>query len=558
MKTNHIGRPRSISILLMLVVATSTAQASNSDSPLNLVWISVEDMSPWLGCYGDSTVPTPNVDRLAEEGIRYLNAFATTPVCAPSRSTLITGKWPTELGSMHMRTGKPSVAAISRHPEAYANIPNYEAVPSPEVRCFPELLRAEGHFCTNRRKTDYQFKAPETTWDHTGGKAHWRKRPAGDQPFFAVFNLTVTHESGTFAKRPRQPRAVDPHSVTVPPYYPDTPTVRDDIARTYDNIAVMDQQVGRILKELADAGVLENTVVMFFSDHGVGLPRGKRCIYDSGTRIPLIIRWPATMNRRGIDERVVSFVDFAPTALSICGIRPPAWMSGAAFTGEYAEPGTGLAFIHADRMDAVLDRTRAVTDGRYRYVRNLMPERPRLYNVAYAENIPMMADIHALRASGDATADQWQMVDQTKPKEEFYDTAADPHEVRNLIADPSHEARIAALRAALTAWMQDTGDLGLLSEGDMVRRHLWDGAPQKPATAPPTLAIKVIDGRRHMVIECETEGASIGWRLEGESKWHLVDGPIRLPDDATKIEALAHRIGYVPRTNARSVAAIVE
>ena len=558
MTSNSTRLFRLIPVFLMLITMTSAAQASSSDRALNLVWISVEDMSPWLGCYGDSTVPTPNVDRLAEEGVRYVNAFATTPVCAPSRSTLITGQWTTELGSMHMRTGKPSGAALSRDPEAYADIPNYEAVPSPEVRCFPELLRAAGRFCTNRSKTDYQFKAPATTWDQTGGKAHWRKRSSGDQPFFAVFNLTVTHESGTFLKRARHSKVADPASVAVPPYYPDTPTVRDDIARTYDNIAVMDQQVGRILKELADAGVLENTVVMFFSDHGVGLPRGKRCIYDSGTRIPLIIRWPAAMKRLGVEDRVVSFVDFAPTALSICGVRPPAWMSGRAFAGDYATPGAGLAFIHADRMDAVLDRTRAVTDGRYRYVRNFMPERPRLYNVAYAENIPMMADIHALRASGDATTDQWQMVDQTKPEEEFYDTAADPHEIRNLITDPPHASRIAALRAALTAWMQDTSDLGLHSEGDMVRRQLWDGAPQKPTTAPPTLAIKVIDGRRHVVIECETEGASLGWRLESESTWHLVDGPIRLPDDATKIEALAHRIGYLPQTNTRSVTAIVE
>ena len=555
--TLHSYRPiRLILAGLILITMTSSARASAQDGPKNLVWISVEDMSSWLGCYGDSTVPTPNVDRLAEEGIRYVNAFATTPVCAPSRSTLITGKWTTELGSMHMRTGKPSGAALSRDPEAYADIPNYEAVPSPEVRCFPELLRAAGRFCTNRSKTDYQFKAPATTWDQTGGKAHWRRRPGGDQPFFAVFNLTVTHESGTFPKRPRQPQVVAPASVTVPPYYPDTPTVRDDIARTYDNIAAMDRQVGRILNELEDAGELENTVVMFFSDHGVGLPRGKRCIYDSGTRIPLIIRWPAAMNRRGIDERVVSFVDFAPTALSICGIRPPAWMSGSAFTGEYVEPETGLAFIHADRMDAVLDRTRAVTDGRYRYVRNLMPERPRLYNVAYAENIPMMADIHALRASGGATADQWQMVDETKPAEEFYDTASDPHEVKNLIDDPAQTERIASFRSALAAWMQDTGDLGLLPEGDMVRQRLWNGKTAKPTTAPPTLAIEIIGGRRRAVIECQTEGAALGWRFEGEPNWRLVDGPILLPDEGAKIEALAHRIGFTPQTKRWPVDAI--
>ena len=323
--------------------ATTAASPADDDRPLNLVWISAEDMSPWLGCYGDDTVPTPNLDRLAAEGVRYTNAFATTPVCAPGRSTLITGCWATEIGSMHMRTGKPSNAALSRNAEAYAGIPNYEAVPPPAVRCFPELLRARGWYCTNRSKTDYQFVAPATTWDRSGGRAHWRGRPDPEQPFFAVFNLGVTHESGTFPARKPTAKTCDPATVTVPPYLPDTATTRADITRTYDNIAALDRQVGGLLSELEQAGLLEHTVVMFFSDHGVGLPRGKRCVYDSGTRVPLIVRWPQALDRRGVDDRVVSFVDFAPTALSICGVAAPAWMSGVAFAGTHAEPGTGLA-----------------------------------------------------------------------------------------------------------------------------------------------------------------------------------------------------------------------
>ena len=544
---------------LMLVVmlgGASTPDPAPDDRPRNLVWISIEDMSPWLGCYGDDTVPTPNLDRIASEGVRYVNAFATTPVCAPSRSTLITGCWAPRIGSMHMRTGNPSGAALARDPEAYAGIPNYEAVPPPEVRCFPELLRERGVFCTNRSKTDYQFQAPGTTWDRSGGRAHWRQASDPDRPFFAVFNLGVTHESGTFASR-RAPRKVcDPGDVIVPPYLPDTPATRADIARTYDNIAAMDRQVGTLLAELEKAGRLDDTAIMVFSDHGVGLPRGKRCVYDSGTRVPLIVRWPTGRRAGGVEERVVSFEDFAPTALSILGVEPPDWMDGVAFAGIHEREDDGLAYIHADRMDAIRDRTRSVTDGRYRYVRNLMPGRPRLYNVAYSENIPMMADVHALRASGDATEAQWQLVDPVKPIEEFYDAAVDPHEVVNLADDPAHADRIAAMRAALDAWMERTGDLGLIEdEGEMVRTRLWNGRAEKPRTAVPELALRTSGGTRSATITCSTPGASLGWRLRGDSTWRPGGDGFPVPDEAVTLELLAHRIGFEPRRLSVSIPA---
>ncbi|MDE0892853.1 MAG: sulfatase, partial [Planctomycetota bacterium] len=319
-----------ISLLLCLPLFSASSSPSVDERP-NIVWISVEDMSPWLGCYGDETVPTPNVDRLAARGTRYTKAYANAPVCAPARATLITGCYATAIGAMHMRTGKPSSAALASNPGAYDGIPSYEATPPADVRCFPELLREAGYYCTNASKRDYQFKEPVTVWDASGGKAHWKNRPDKEQPFFAVFNLTMTHESGAFKKNKRRPRVADPAKVSVPPYYPDTPIVREDIARTYDNIAAMDARVGKILGELEAAGHLEDTIIVFFSDHGVGLPRGKRYVYASGTHVPLIVCHPGA--KASVTEQLVSFVDFAPTTLSLAGIEPPAWMMGHAFDG---------------------------------------------------------------------------------------------------------------------------------------------------------------------------------------------------------------------------------
>jgi N-sulfoglucosamine sulfohydrolase len=508
----------------------------------NILWITVEDMSPWLGCYGDPVARTPRVDALAAEGLRYTNAHATTPVCAPARAALITGCYATRIGAMHMRTGNPSKASLDADPEAYAGIPSYEATPPPEVRCFPELLRSAGYWCTNRAKTDYQFKAPATVWDQSGGKAHWRNRPDPEQPFFAVFNLGVTHESGTFERTRPQPAVTDPAQVEVPPYYPDTPAVREVLARTYDNIAAMDQQVGNLLDQLEEDGLADSTIVFWFTDHGVGLPRGKRAIYASGTHVPLVVRAPGLAP--GVTDRLLSFIDLAPTVLSIAGLATPEWMDGSAVLGEHAAPPPPFVFLHADRMDAELDRTRAVTDGRYRLVWNGLTDRPRLYPVAYAEGVPLMPDLHALAERGGDRPEQWQLVDRVKPPLELYDRRSDPHEVHNLAAAPEHAERVSRLRVALEGWMARTGDLGLLPELEMVRTRLWPGAGEQPRTAAPTL-VTGPDGV--LTLQCATDGASLGWRLPGQEGWRPWDTLPRaeLAPGAT-LEAFAHRIGFKP------------
>jgi len=556
--------PRLFLLLLLALpgaACSAPAAAQQQDTPPpNIVWLVVEDMSPWLPCYGDDTVPTPNLDKLAAQGVRYENAFATSPVCAPARSSLLTGMFATRIGSMQMRNNSPSRTAIEANPEAYKDIPGYEAVPPAFVRGFPEHLRAAGYYCTNNSKQDYQFRCPVGVWDQSNGQAHWRNRAEG-QPFFAVFNHGGTHESQAFPESRRRPEVVAPDDVPIPPMYPDTPAVRDALARTYNNIAAMDQWVGQRLQELEDAGLLENTIVMYYSDHGVGLPRGKRSCYDTGTRVPLIVRYPDGTGAGTTDGRVVSFVDFGPTVLSLAGIEPDDRLDGVPFLGEFAyecdDYRNGHAFSHADRFDAVYDRVRSVSDGRYRYNRNYITDEPYLIANAYRERIPMTHDLYTLREPGaDVTPEQWQMAATTRPAEEFYDTQNDPWEVNNLIDDPAHAERIASMRQTLDAWIEDTGDLGfVLPETVLVREHLWPPDGEQPTTARPVVDYEIIQQGGGMFyrfeLSCETQGASIAYRL-GTSRramgpWQVyTGGAIDTPGDVRFLEVNAHRIGYKP------------
>ena len=524
--------------LLSLILALGTPLAAQE--PVNVLWLTVEDMSPWLACYGDDTVPTPNLDRLAAESVRYANAFATSPVCAAARSSLITGMYATRIGTMHQRTGSPSRAAIERNPDSYAEIPTYEGVPPAFVRCFPEWLRARGYYCTNNAKTDYQFRAPETVWDESGNKAHWRDRPSG-RPFFAVFNHGGTHESQAFPEARRRPSVVDPEVLSIPPLYPDTSAVRDALARTYDNIAAMDRWVGERLAELEEAGLADSTVVFFFSDHGVGLPRGKRSPYDLGTRVPLLVRFPDGEGAGSVESRVVSFIDFGPSVLSLAGMEPDERLDGIPFLGPHSRPGRGLAFAHADRFDSVYDHARAVSDGRFRYVRNLTVEIPYLIPNVYRETLALMGDLYALQASGPQRPEQWQIAARTRQPEELYDSQQDPWEVHNLIDAPEQAETVEGLRQALDDWMKETADLGcVLPEGLMVAEHLWPEGHQ-PVTAEPSMSIE--DGRVRLA--CDTPGASIGYRLEQDASWTVYTSSFPVVE-APQLEVLTHRIGYAP------------
>ncbi len=530
-----------IRVILLSLALGIHGYAQIQTAKPNILWITCEDMSPHLGSYGDVMVKTPNLDKLAAEGIRYSRAFATAGVCAPSRSAIITGMYQQSIGTQHMRT--PKLGNLSEaYPHGYVG---YSAVIPEAVKCFPEYLRAAGYYCTNNAKEDYQFEAPPTVWDESSNKAHWRNRANNEQPFFAVFNLMVTHESQVWA-RASQPLLVDPQSVNVPPYYPDVPEVRQDIARHLANVMVMDQQAGEILKQLDADGLADNTIVFFFSDHGDGLPFVKREIYDRGTQVPMVIKfgknWTSLNpypNRKGVvDEQLVSLVDLAPTMLSLTGCTIPDHLQGQAFLGSRKASVRQYIFAARDRMDSEYDRVRMIRDKQFLYVRNYMPEKPYYQNIAYRLQQPMMPVILKMKDAGELNEQQMIWFSQTKPAEELYDCKADPFQFHNLVNDARNKAKLEELRKAYDQWVRRTGDMGEIPEDIMVKQW-WNGQDVAPTTEVP----KIEKQGSSIKLSSGTAGASIGYKFRKADTWRVYTAPFKvLGQDSLYV--LAQRIGY--------------
>ena len=520
-------------LILSLFVQLGSAQIKN------ILWITAEDLSPRFSFYGDSTVTTPHLDRLASRGVTYTRAFATYGVCAPSRHSIIMGMYPTTTGAGAMRTWKRTSAIADITDTALLNIPVYEATPPPEAKCFTEYLRAAGFYCTNNEKTDYQFRPPFTAWDENGTHAHWRNRPDPDMPFFSVFNFTITHESQIH--NPPSPKRVDPADVNVPPFYPDTETVRKDIAHHYDNIITLDSLVGELLTQLENDGLVSETLIFFYGDHGDGLPRAKRWVYDSGIQVPLIVKYPDEHSAGTQNGQLVSFVDFAPTVLSLLGVQIPSHMHGEAFLGDQkAAQERDYIYAFRDRMDPAYETRRAVRDQRYKYIRNYRPDLPYLQSIPYRDRMLMMQEIIALAKQDKLDTNQWQFTSQTKPEEELYDTEQDPHEIHNLAGESTMDDILQRLRQAHENFQQRYEDLNLLPEKVLIKR-LWPPDGLQPVTAKPTIRIK--DQMIHL--SCTTEGASIGYQLNEEGPWLLYTRPIPAAD-VHIIASRAIRLGWKP------------
>jgi len=537
-----------IKLFAVLFVLFTLPVGAAAQQPPNILLLMAEDMSSRVGAFGDRVAVTPNIDALAAQGVRYTNTFTTAGVCAPSRAAHILGMHQVSTGTQHMRTGRRG----------------YFSVPEPDVKAYSELLRSAGYYTFTDEKLDYQFSGaragtgPFTIWDSENTRDWSGRNP--EQPFFGLVNFQVTHETGVFTPLGNMPHSrthfmvqlmrwwmldsvetgvVKPESVILEPYYPDTPVVREDIARHYDNIAQMDSEVGRILQRLEDEGLADSTIVIWTTDHGDGLPRAKRELYDSGIKVPMVIRWPEAYRPEGIepgqvDSRLISFVDLAPTILKLAGVPLPQYLQGRDFAAPNA-PARQYIYASRDRIDEVPDRQRAVRDARFKYIRSWHPDLPGGHPLQFRENIDMVREMQSLHEAGqlDAAQGLW----FSAPGEErLFDLLNDPFELLDLSGNPAFAEELVRMRDAMDAWMERVNDLSDMPESEMIEVFYPDGI--RPGTLPP---VAFLTGNK-LVVEPSTAGSSIGYRVNG-GNWYLYSKPVEI-GQADTIEVKAVRYGW--------------
>lgn len=444
---------RTLFLWILCLPLTCFVPAWGANQP-NFLWLTSEDHGPQMGCYGDRYATTPNIDALAAKGMLFKKCWSNGPVCAAARTTIISGMYPPSTGAEHMR----SMVELPQGKQLY-----------------PQFLRAAGYYCTNNNKEDYNLTKPKDTWDESSKKAHWKNRGNG-QPFFAIFNETCSHES-QIRTRPH-PQVHDPKGVRVPAYHPDTPEVRQDWAQYYDKVTEADASAGQRLKELEEAGLADETIVFYYADHGSGMPRSKRWPSNSGLHVPLVVYFPPKWRHLAPKEyaagvqsdRLVSFVDLAPTLLSIIGVKPPDWMQGHAFAGKFQTEPQPYLYGFRGRMDERYDCVRSVTDGRFVYVRNFMPHLSQAQHVAYQMQTPTTKVWKKLFDAGKTTPEQSLFWKEPKAAEELYDLSADPDEVHNLADKPEHAQTLLKMRQAQEDWALKIRDIGILPEGEIHAR----------------------------------------------------------------------------------------
>ncbi len=466
-------RPSQVFLLIVVVWALNASAFCAEDRP-NILWLSSEDNGCELGCYGDTYATTPSIDRLASQAMRFNNAWSNAPVCAPARTAIITGMWPPSLGASHMRSavGLPA-----------------------QFQPMPKLLQQAGYYCSNRKKEDYNLTNSGKYWNDSSMTADWSNRKPG-QPFFSVYNFEISHESKL---RTRPHVAIhDPSQVKLPAYHPDLPEIRQDWAQYYDRLTEMDAQIGDILARLDNEGLRENTIVFYFGDHGSGMPRGKRWLYQSGLHVPLLISVPEKFRKlagshyahQSTSDELVSFIDLAPTVLSLCGVDLPANFDGRAIVGSSATAAPKYAYGFRDRMDERYDCTRAIRDQDFLYIRNFMPHRAQGQYLEYMYQTPTTTAWLNAAKTGKTNAAQslfWQL----KPYAELYDLKNDPDQVHNLIDDESLSDVRHRLADELDVWLIEQRDLGLMPESVMKQVSI-NAAPFEMATSETTFPIHEI------------------------------------------------------------------
>ena len=451
-------------VSLFLTAGCSQPQKSKTTERPNIVWIVTEDMNPILGCYGDKLAKTPNIDKLAETGIVFQQAYANAPICAPARSCLITGVYPTSLGTQHLRQEQ--------------TIPEW-------LKPFPKILSESGYFTSNQNKTDFNFSAEGVFNYHKEDLSPWRQRAEG-QPFFSFFNIGDTHEGPSNSTENYQrvtanlspEQFTSPESVTLPPYYPNTPEMRKIWARYYDLAAAMDAKVGKILKNLDEDGLMENTIVFFFSDHGHGLPRYKRWLNITGLRVPFVAHVPEKYKHLVKDKPgtenfdLISFVDFAPSVLNLAGIEIPEHMNGIPFLGENLPAPHEFLFATRSRADDMYELSRAIHDKNFIYVRHFLPHLPYIQTgIINSDGKDSYRELRRAHNSGEMPP-AGELMWHSKPVEELYDLQADPQELNNLAASPENAEVLVKMRSLLKEQILKIRDAGFLFEPEMMIRSI--------------------------------------------------------------------------------------
>ncbi|PHR92654.1 MAG: sulfatase [Robiginitomaculum sp.] len=518
----------------------------------NIVFFLYEDMSSKVGAFGDPLAVTPNFDRIANEGVRYTRVFTSAGVCSPSRAALITGRHQMSIASQHMRT-VTSAGVTEGRPQSYS------AVPPVEVKAFPELLRASGYYTSNDYKTDYQFGDPFTIWDKTAAKADWSGRDA-NQPFFHMATSLLSHESylwptdmkGTsplekyiVARNKKwfkdKPPMTNPQDVVVPPYYPDTPEVRRDIAAQYDNIRLADEELGLLYARLEKDGLLENTILIVSTDHGDGLPRAKRSLYDSGLQVPMVVRYPDGWGAGSVNDELISFVDIAPTILSWAGTDIPKWIHGRDFAGPDRDAPNTYIYAAQDRMDNDRNYRRAIRSKDYKYIKNYLPNDTYFEPIPFRDVLPSMRSLWKGHAEG-TLPPAAEFLFQPLPDVQLYSLNDDPHEVKNIAGNKSTQSIENSLKHDLEEFIERVGDMSVVQEEEMIL-NMWPNGKQ-PVTQTGMATFEKSKTAYLVTLTSETAGASLAYMLDdGEEKWRLYTKPFSL-SPASEFQTKAVRYGY--------------
>ena len=498
------------------------------ESP-NFLWLICEDQSLFFSMYGDSNAHTPNINQLAKDGLVYQNCYSPSPVCAPSRSSLITGMYPTTIGTHHMRAYKKTTENNTINP--HNSLPYYSAKPKKQIRFFTEDLREKNYYCTNNSKEDYNMLTSPLAWDESSQTAHWRNRKEG-QPFFSVFNFNVTHESRIWRNSTSYSKE-ELESIATTYLFPEEEGIKIDLFTNYKNIEKLDEQIGEIIDQLKADSLYESTIIFFFSDHGGPFPRYKRSIYETGIRVPMIAKW-IDDNSRGKVHQLISFVDFAPTILDAAKIEREFPFEGVSF---FKKNQRQYVYAATDRFDEFTDMRRSIRGGNFKLIYNGDTISPIHKPVGYRQQMKTMQVLNSQKENQSLNVYFSKWFSKHKDRFELYDVSQDHYELNNLILNPKYKSIFKTLQYHLFRWIADS-DFGNMSESAML-----DSMFTSSMSIPKLNMPKLVSKDAGYTIESNNLNVSVGWRNKCEKAWNIYTANdfIQPNDD---FEVLIFRPGY--------------